>query len=118
MDPVKIQQPILRKASLGETSRLPILDVFCNSCYTDSEIRRPARLTPSSLPFPYIYHPGGIFLNHTIAAIATPQAAGGIGVIRISGPKALQIADAVFQAASGCLWQHPKATVRILAEFP
>lgn len=40
-------------------------------------------------------------MNHTIAAIATPQAAGGIGVIRISGPKALQIADAVFQAASG-----------------
>lgn len=40
-------------------------------------------------------------MNHTIAAIATPQAAGGIGVIRISGPGAIEIADAVFDAASG-----------------
>lgn len=56
-------------------------------------------------------------MNHTIAAIATPQAAGGIGVIRISGPKALQIADAVFRRRAGCLWRNPKATVRILAEF-
>lgn len=40
-------------------------------------------------------------MNHTIAAIATPQAAGGIGIIRISGPEAIAIADAVFHAASG-----------------
>lgn len=40
-------------------------------------------------------------MDHTIAAIATPQAAGGIGVIRISGPEAIKIADTVFHAASG-----------------
>lgn len=39
----------------------------------------------------------------TIAAISTPQAEGGIAVIRISGDKALEIADKVFCAVSGRL---------------
>lgn len=39
--------------------------------------------------------------NDTIAAIATPNAAGGISMIRISGPKAVQIADKIFQPLSG-----------------
>lgn len=39
----------------------------------------------------------------TIAAISTPQAEGGIAVIRISGDKALEIADKVFCTASGRL---------------
>jgi tRNA modification GTPase len=37
----------------------------------------------------------------TIAAIATPPAVGGIAVIRVSGPCALQIADRVFTSVSG-----------------
>ena len=37
----------------------------------------------------------------TIAAISTAQAPGGIGIIRISGPKAFEIADRVFFARSG-----------------
>lgn len=37
----------------------------------------------------------------TIAAIATAQGAGGIGVIRISGTQALSIAERVFRPASG-----------------
>lgn len=37
----------------------------------------------------------------TIAAISTPQAAGGIGVVRISGPQARQIAGRVFASAHG-----------------
>ena len=37
----------------------------------------------------------------TIAAISTPLAAGGIGVIRISGESALQIAAQCFRPASG-----------------
>lgn len=37
----------------------------------------------------------------TIAAISTPHAEGGIAVIRISGDKALEIADKVFRTASG-----------------
>lgn len=39
----------------------------------------------------------------TIAAISTPQAEGGIAVIRISGEKALDIADKVFCTVSGKL---------------
>ncbi len=42
-----------------------------------------------------------------IAAISTPCAPGGIGVIRISGPGAIQVADRVFHSASGkTLSQH------------
>lgn len=37
----------------------------------------------------------------TIAAISTPDAAGGIAVIRVSGEKALETADKVFRAVSG-----------------
>ncbi len=36
----------------------------------------------------------------TIAAIATPNASGGIGVIRISGDEAIAVADKVFRAVS------------------
>ena len=37
----------------------------------------------------------------TIAASATPHAAGGIAVVRVSGPKALSIAGACFRSVSG-----------------
>lgn len=37
-------------------------------------------------------------MHDTIAAIATPNAAGGIGIVRISGSKAIEVADAVFKA--------------------
>ncbi|HCB65348.1 MAG TPA: hypothetical protein DEP43_05225, partial [Ruminococcaceae bacterium] len=37
----------------------------------------------------------------TIAAIATPLGVGGIGVIRISGPDAVQTAEAIFSPAGG-----------------
>lgn len=40
-------------------------------------------------------------MSSTIAAIATPLAAGGIGIIRISGENALNIADKVFRCKSG-----------------
>ena len=40
-------------------------------------------------------------MEKTIAAVATGNAAGGIGVIRISGEKAIEIADKVFSAADG-----------------
>ncbi len=39
--------------------------------------------------------------NRTIAAIATPNAPGGIGVIRISGENAIEIADKIFRPVSG-----------------
>ena len=40
-------------------------------------------------------------MAETIAAISTPVGEGGIGIIRISGDKALQIADKCFKAFSG-----------------
>ena len=39
------------------------------------------------------------FDNPTIAAISTPLAPGGMGVVRISGPGAFQVAEAVFDPA-------------------
>lgn len=39
--------------------------------------------------------------SSTIAAISTPQAVGGIGIVRISGPKAKEVAQRVFTAKSG-----------------
>ncbi len=40
-------------------------------------------------------------MSSTIAAISTPQAAGGIGVIRISGDDAIDVADKVFKPING-----------------
>ena len=40
-------------------------------------------------------------MSDTIAAISTPVAAGGIGVIRISGDDAIAVADRAFNATSG-----------------
>ncbi len=40
-------------------------------------------------------------LNDTIAAISTPIGEGGIGIVRLSGPKALSIADKIFISKNG-----------------
>ena len=39
----------------------------------------------------------GITMNKTVAAISTPQNTGGIGIIRISGDDAIEIADKIFR---------------------
>src|SRR5262245_6535085 len=39
-------------------------------------------------------------LEDTIAAIATAPGAGGLAVVRVSGPRALAVADAVFRGGS------------------
>ena len=39
--------------------------------------------------------------NQTIAAISTAMAPGGIGMIRISGEQAMELADKVFRSISG-----------------
>ncbi len=41
-----------------------------------------------------------MFLGDTIAAISTPPGRGGVGVVRLSGATALEIAAAIFQAES------------------
>ena len=41
----------------------------------------------------------------TIAAIATPPGPGGIGVVRVSGPQAARLADAVFRRRSAGAWE-------------
>ncbi len=40
-------------------------------------------------------------MEDTIAAISTPVGPGGIGIIRLSGPQALAVADLIFQNAHG-----------------
>ena len=40
-------------------------------------------------------------MGDTIAAVATPMARGAIGILRLSGPEAVQAASAVFKPASG-----------------
>ena len=42
-------------------------------------------------------------MGRTIAAVATPEGLGGIGVVRISGDNALAVADKVFKSVSGKL---------------
>ena len=42
-----------------------------------------------------------MFIDDTIAAIATAPGEGGIGIIRISGPKSLEIAEEIFFSMSG-----------------
>lgn len=46
--------------------------------------------------------------NKTVAAIATPNAPGGIGIIRISGDDALAVADKVFSSKNGEKLQESK----------
>ncbi|HSV43811.1 MAG TPA: tRNA uridine-5-carboxymethylaminomethyl(34) synthesis GTPase MnmE, partial [Candidatus Bathyarchaeia archaeon] len=45
-------------------------------------------------------------IGDTIAAISTPAGPGGIGIVRLSGPHALEVADQVFRARNG---QKPSA---------
>ena len=40
-------------------------------------------------------------MGRTIAAVATPEGMGGIGVVRVSGDMALSVADKVFKSVSG-----------------
>lgn len=42
-----------------------------------------------------------MFIDDTIAAIATAPGEGGIGIIRISGPKSLEVAEEIFFSISG-----------------
>ena len=42
-----------------------------------------------------------MFIDDTIAAIATAPGEGGIGIIRISGSKSLQVAEEIFKSVSG-----------------
>ncbi len=42
-----------------------------------------------------------MFTDDTIAAISTPLGEGGIGIVRLSGKKALHIADSIFHSPKG-----------------
>lgn len=50
--------------------------------------------------------------NTTIAAISTPFAPGGIGIVRLSGPRALEVADVLFRSPKGKrLAERPTHTI-------
>ena len=42
-----------------------------------------------------------MFIDDTIAAIATAPGEGGIGIIRISGSNSLPVAEEIFKSVSG-----------------
>ena len=44
-----------------------------------------------------------LFIDDTIAAIATAPGEGGIGIIRISGEKSLEVAQSIFKSKYSCL---------------
>lgn len=51
-------------------------------------------------------------LHTTIVAISTPLAPGGIGIVRISGPEAVAVADRIFRSPKGkVLTQRPTHTL-------
>lgn len=55
--------------------------------------------------------------NHTISAIATAMGAGGIGIIRLSGEKAIEIADSCFRPAAGGRLQDFPARKAVLGNI-
>lgn len=50
-------------------------------------------------------------MEDTIAAIATPPGHGGIAIIRMSGPQALEVADRIFTCSTGRPSQFPTHTI-------
>jgi tRNA modification GTPase len=46
-----------------------------------------------------------MYEGDTIAAIATPPGSGGIGIVRVSGPLATRIADAIFRRRNAVGWE-------------
>ena len=63
------------------------------------------------LSFFEIEKKGEIFMEQpTIAAISTPHAMGGIGIVRLSGPDAREIASRVFtpKSARATPWSAPQ----------
>ena len=53
-----------------------------------------------------------MFVDDTISAVATALGEGAIGIIRLSGPRSCEIADRIFQAASGKrLEKYPSNTL-------
>lgn len=71
--------------------------------------RQEARAGPPSLIPPEKVRCMSHHLNDTIVALATPPGAGAIGVIRLSGPEAIAIADRAFYGKS--LSAQPSHTV-------
>ena len=49
-----------------------------------------------------------LFIDDTIAAIATAPGEGGIGIIRISGEKSQQVAQSIFKSKSGKMIKDKK----------
>lgn len=58
-----------------------------------------------------------MFIDDTIAAIATAPGEGGIGIIRISGPKSLEVAEGIFSSMSGKKISEYKARTLIFGNI-
>lgn len=57
------------------------------------------------------------YQDYTIAAISTPPGSGGIGIIRLSGAGAVEIADGIFtKKSSGAEWKNEQDCIRAAGE--
>jgi tRNA modification GTPase len=61
--------------------------------------------------------PMGGMVEDTICAVATPVGEGGIGIVRISGPESLTIAERVVRLRSGCALSSTASHTLHLADF-
>ena len=81
---------------------------------TPVEIRAaPAILNTCSQVYPESVQGEGEFMEDTIAAISTPIGEGGIAIIRISGPRAFDVADRVFRSRRGRASDFPTHTLHL-----
>ncbi|MDR1773878.1 MAG: tRNA uridine-5-carboxymethylaminomethyl(34) synthesis GTPase MnmE [Clostridioides sp.] len=58
-----------------------------------------------------------MYIDDTITAIATAPGEGGIGIIRISGPKSLEVAESIFKSNSGKKISEYKARTLIYGKI-
>lgn len=71
-------------------------------------------LTPAPAPSPAAIL--AVNLNDTIVAISTPPGTGGLGIVRISGARARDIAASMLRFAPGFAWEPWRATLAHLLD--
>jgi len=60
--------------------------------------------------------PDSVFADDTIVAVSTPPGRGGIGVVRLSGPRAVEIAETICRRESSGDWAPRKAVMARLVD--